>query len=80
MKATLIKTQEQVSKYGGKFYYAFFKNEQGKGYRSCLYPNCRNFVNWKQFIGKENVWLDNLNTKGNLIDADSKPVEIPVRV
>lgn len=76
MKATLLKTQKEISKMGGIFYYAFFKDSDGKSYRSCLYPNFRNFKNWQTFIGKENVLLDNLTMKGRLINADSQPVEI----
>jgi len=73
MRATLLKTQEQVSKFGGKFYYAFFKGDDGKSYCSCLYPNYGNFKRWQCLIGKENVVLDNLNVRGNMIDADSFP-------
>jgi len=78
MKATLLRTQEGVSKYGGKFYYAFFKGEDGRSYRSCLYPNCGNFMRWRGFIGKRDIVLDGLTPIGkNLIDADSFPHEIP---
>ena len=73
MKAILLKTEKRVSKFGSYFWYAFFKGEDGKSYRSCLYPNCRNFSRWQNFIDKENIILDNLATKGNLIDADSFP-------
>jgi hypothetical protein len=73
MKATLLKTESRVSKYGGTFYYAFFKGENGKSYRSCLFPKMGNFARWKSIVGKENVILDGLNIKGNLVDADSYP-------
>jgi hypothetical protein len=73
MKAILLKTQEQTSKFGGKFYYAFFKGEDGKSYRSCLYPNYGNFARWKHLIGKEGVTLTGLNARGGMIDADSFP-------
>lgn len=76
MKAILLKTQESVSKYGGKFWYAFFKGEDGKSYRSCLYPTCRNFARWQGFVGKQGVELDGLVVKGNFIDADSYPKEL----
>ena len=76
MKATLIKTQKVASKMGGYFYYAFFKGEDGKSYRSCLYPSCGNFKRWQSFIGREDVVLSGLNIKGKLIDADSFPVEV----
>jgi hypothetical protein len=76
LKATLIRTQEQVSKLGGRFYYAFFRAENGKTYRSCLYPNCHNFKRWAKYIDKTNITLDNLNLKGNLVNADSFPIEV----
>lgn len=73
MKAQLLRTSEQQSRYGGRFYYFFFKGEDGKSYRSCMYPNMGNFKRWKPYVGKTDVWLDNLVLKGNLIDADSHP-------
>jgi hypothetical protein len=73
MKATLLKTQKTTSKFGGDFFYAFFKGEDGKSYRSCLYPKYGNFSRWSGLIGKENVVLDGLNLKGRMIDADSFP-------
>jgi hypothetical protein len=76
MKATLLKTKEHISKFGGKFYYAFFKGEDGKSYRSCLYPNYGNFPRWLPFIGKEGILLDGLNPKGSMIDADSFPKQV----
>ena len=73
MKATLLKTVERVSNYGGKFYYAFFKDESGHSYRSCLYPKYGNFKRWQGFIGKSGIVLDGLNARGSMIDADSFP-------
>ena len=74
MQALLIKTQEVPSKFGGTFYYAFFKNKKGS-FRSCLYPAYRNFSNWKPFIGRENITLTGLKTIGKMVDADSRPKE-----
>lgn len=76
MKGTLLRTQEQPSKFGGKFYYFFFKGEDGKSYRSCMYPNYGNFARWKGFVGRTNVSLDGLIAKGSMIDADSFPREV----
>jgi hypothetical protein len=76
MKALLLKTTENPSKYGGKFYYAFFKSADGRSFRSCLDPKMANFRRWLRFIGKENIELDGLVAKGSLIDADSHPVEV----
>lgn len=76
MKATLLKTQEHKSKQGGVFYYFFFKGEDCKSYRSCIYPNYGNFSRWRPFVGKENIVLDNLVARGHMIDADSFPHEV----
>jgi len=76
MRATLLKTQEQKSRFGGHFFYAFFKGEDGRSYRSCLYPQYGNFSRWRSFIGREGVILEGLNTKGTMIDADSIPREV----
>jgi hypothetical protein len=76
MRAILQKTSEQPSRFGGKFYYAFFKLEDGRSSRSCLSPTCKNFFRWKPFIGKQNVELDGIVLKGNMVDADSYPTEV----
>ena len=76
MRATLLRTTKQPSNYGGDFYYFFFKGDDGKAYRSCISPNCRNFGRWKPFINDDGVVLNGLMLKSdNLIDADSFPVE-----
>lgn len=81
MKALLLKTVKQPSQYEKDFYFAFFKGEDGKSYRSCLYVSCGNFKRngWDKLIGREAVMLDNLRVKGTtkIIDADSVPKEIP---
>jgi len=79
MKARVMKITENYSKYGGKFFYIFFKSETGESYRSCLFPLCHNFKHWKPIIDRkdEGLWLDHLLVKdGRLIDADSVPVII----
>ena len=76
MKATLLRTERHPSKYGGVFYYAFFKGEDGKSYRSCLSPTCGNFNRWSGLIGRENITVENLVFKGNMVDADSYPKEV----
>lgn len=77
IKATLLNTTQRVSRYGGIFYYAFFKGEDGRSYRTCLYPNCGNFARWRPFLQKKDIVLEGLRTIGkNLIDADSFPKEI----
>jgi len=81
MKAKITKIQEKPSKYGGMFYYVFFKSDDPppNSFKTCIYPQNANFQRWLEpirayFTGQE-VWLDNLILKGNrqkrLIDADS---------
>ena len=76
MRAKVIKIVERPSKYGSRFYYMFFKSEDGKSFRTCLSPVCNNFARWRKVIddcsaGKE-VLLDKLTVLGKgLIDADS---------
>ena len=79
--AELQKSTKHPSKYGGDFYYLFFKNlEDGKSYRSCISPSYRNWRNWSDIIENFNektpVTLTNLILRNNLIDADSKPKRI----
>lgn len=77
MKATLIRTSSMPSKKGGTLWYAFFKGEDGKSYRSCIWDRCRNFSNWKSFLDSKDISLDNLlKLKEGFIDADSKPIKI----
>ncbi len=72
MTAKLISHRIEPSKSGGIVYHAFFKGEDGKSYDSYLYPKYRNFPRWMAVLNaKDEVWLENLNTRGRLIDADS---------
>tara|TARA_R110000751_G_scaffold82206_2_gene165494 strand:- start:272 stop:583 length:312 start_codon:yes stop_codon:yes gene_type:complete len=71
MKAQITSFKTQQSKYGQTFYYVFFKDENGKSFRSCIYVNMRNFEKWKSIL-KSGMVLDNLRLKQKgLIDADS---------
>ena len=74
MIATLIKLQKKKSIYGGYFYYAFFKDEDGRSYYTCLYPKMRNYVRWKKVlnIGTTFSNLRLVVGKTKLIDADSR--------
>lgn len=69
--------KEMKSRYGGKFYYVYFKEyESGKSYRTCLTPNCRNYKNWSSLVNNFKdrvVEVENVRANGNLIDADSMP-------
>ena len=74
MIATIIKIQKRKSRYGGYFYYAFFKDDKGKSFYTCLYPKMRNFSRWNKIL-KVGVTLAGLHTvkgKAKLIDADSR--------
>jgi hypothetical protein len=79
MKAKVTSIGElQESKHASIFYYIFFKGEDGKAYKTCVYLACRNHKRWdnvKYFFNDnpdEEVWLDNLVVKkGSLVDADS---------
>lgn len=81
MKYLVMKMSKVPSKTGGHFYYIFFKDEEGKSFKTCVYPQYRNFLNWKpliiQFtnnsIPKKPIYVEGLRIKqGNLIDADSQ--------
>ena len=69
--------KERESKYGGRFYYVYFKEyESGKSYKTCLSPNYRNYKNWRSLIESfkdKVVEVENARANGNLIDADSTP-------
>ena len=69
MKLQITSFKNTPSKYGGFFYYVFFKDEAGKNYKSCIYPNCRNFNKWRSVL-KRGAILNNLISAG-LVDADS---------
>lgn len=66
----------KASKFGGDFYYLFFKRDDGRAFRTCLAPSMRNFSRWDPVMravkaGKE-VILENLREKNSaMIDADS---------
>jgi hypothetical protein len=53
-----------------------FKGEDGKSYNTWVDSSYRNYQNWKPFM-KDGAVLTGLNVKkDNLIDADSRPVEL----
>ena len=71
MKAQITSIKPTESKYGGKFYYVFFKDVYGKSYKTCLYPNMRNFQRWRTVLKVGSVLTHlSLKQKG-MIDADS---------
>lgn len=74
----IIKSLKKHSKYGGIYYDVHFKLLiTGNFYRSCVYMDSRNFVNWKHLLKVGNI-LENLQfmeTKYHIvfIDTDSMP-------
>ena len=74
MILTIMSLKKKPSKYGGIFYYVFFKSQNGESYYSCIFPKMRNYQRWKKVL-KEGVTLKDLKLvkgKKNLIDADSR--------
>lgn len=77
MIAKAIKLVKNPSKFGGYFYYIFFKDENGKSYKTCVGSTFRNFRNWQEIVVEledNELWLNGLQVKADgLIDADSVP-------
>lgn len=77
MKATLLRISKYASKLPdkGDFLYLFFKGDDGRSFKTCLYPKFGNFSRWNIVLNKGiGAVVDNLNVKANnLIDADSFP-------
>lgn len=73
MTAEIVKIQKKPSRYGGFFFYAFFKGLDGKSYYTCLYPKMRNFARWKKVldVGTTLSNLRLIKDNNKLIDADS---------
>jgi len=81
MRCKVLRITEQPSKQGGIFYYVFLKSEDEKSFKTCLYPNYRNFTTWQPIIAlnkTREVWIDNVDTVEKngetIVDADSKIV------
>tara|TARA_R100000278_G_C5475538_1_gene166296 strand:+ start:185 stop:484 length:300 start_codon:yes stop_codon:yes gene_type:complete len=71
MKLQITSFKKQKSKYGDTFFYVFFKDQDGKSLRSCIYQNMRNFAKWKNVLIPGMV-LSNISLKQKgLVDADS---------
>lgn len=80
----LLKIDKHASRYGGYFYYLFFKDKAaGKSYKTCVADNCRNFSKWAFIIYAKDQdgnfkmigrLFGNMYTKSEkLINADSMP-------
>ena len=74
MIATLMKLEKRPSRYGGHFFYAFFKTSDGQSVYTCLYERMRNYKRWKKVLKVGTVFskLRLVKGKKNLVDADSK--------
>lgn len=84
IQAEITKIDSYNSKYGGQFYYVFFKDKKKRSWKTCIYPKMRNFKRWKPFL-KKGTWLNNLTVKDikkRLIDADSYMSEfkMPIQI
>jgi hypothetical protein len=76
MKALVTGIQNKPSRYGGTFKYIFFKSlETGKSFKTCINPAFGNAIRWQNI--QTGVVLDNLLTKGGIVDADSVFIIIP---
>lgn len=77
MKARITKVDSHKSrKTDGVAYLVCLKGEDGKSYNSWVDSGYRNYQGWKDLMVVDNL-LDNLRVaKGNLIDADSRPILI----
>ena len=81
MVATLIKIEKKPSRFGGHFFYVFFKEvNTGKSYYSCIFPRMRNYKRWRKVMTVGLIFkglkLLKKGNKPNLIDADSRFVVI----
>lgn len=76
-KLLVTGVREQKSKYGGIFYYVYFKEySTGNSYKTCLTPSCRNYKNWTNLMNNYKdkvVEVENVRAEGKLVDADSLP-------
>lgn len=77
MIATLNKITKHPSKWGGDFYYLFFKTEDGESCKSCVTPNYRNWQRWREIVlnfqESHPLVIKNLIIKNGIVDADSFP-------
>lgn len=76
---TITGVKKKASLHGGTFYYIFFKGDDVKSYRTCVYQKMGNFKRWEAFCIQDAVGkvLTGLVIKqGTLIDADSRPTMI----
>jgi hypothetical protein len=63
MTAEILKVSRVPSKFGGDFFYIFFKADNGKSYRTCTAPKYRNFKLWRD------ICLNPDNYTGSRIDG-----------
>ena len=81
MRMTILKVDKKQSSYGGHFYFMFMKGEDGKSYRTCLYPNYGNFARWSPYLTKIGTQVDGARIlNGTVVDADSEIRAVPAAV
>lgn len=78
MKAKITGCRKVPGKYSAHFYLIFFKDVEGKSYRTSADPANRNYPGWAALIETSklrDVWLDGLVLKKvkdeTIVDADS---------
>lgn len=72
MEFTILKITEAPSRNGGKFYWIFFKGEDGTSCKTMVNPAYGNFRRWSPIMKVGNV-VNGLVFKGKaLVDADSQ--------
>lgn len=74
MIASITKIEKKPSKFGGIFYYVFFRGIDKNNYYSCIYPAKRNYTRWSKVlrVGVTLKGLKLLRGRKRLIDADSR--------
>jgi len=80
MTYRIIKIREEDSRYGGRVYHIFFKDENNKSWRTYVSPKCGNYLHWSSIVfnflnDNKQIYLKNLkilNEKKRLLDADSQ--------
>lgn len=74
MILVITKIERKKSRYGGDFFYVFFRTpSKSQTFYSCIYTKLRNYRRWEKVLNVGTT-LSNLrlvNGKDKLIDADS---------
>lgn len=71
MEFTILKIREDASRHGGKFYWVFFKGEDGTSCKTMVNPQYGNAKRWLPLMKVGNVVTGLVFKNKNLVDADS---------